>query len=60
MQHGVNRDGKHIHYYFNYSADNVKFTYNHAGGTGLLGGASPGKGQEISLAPWDLAIIEER
>ncbi len=60
VQHGVNRDGKRIHYYFNYSSDNVKFIYAYGGGTGLLRGTSPSKGQEITLGPWDLAIVEER
>jgi beta-galactosidase len=60
VQHGVNRDGKRLHYYFNYSADNVKFNYAYGNGTGLLGGGSPTKGQEILLGPWDLAIVEER
>jgi beta-galactosidase len=60
VQHGVNRMGKKVHYYFNYSADNVKFTYGYNSGTGLLRGTSPSRGQEITLGPWDLAIVEEK
>jgi beta-galactosidase len=60
VQHGVNREGKRIHYYFNYSADEMKFNYSYGDGTGLLRGTARSKGQQISLGPWDLAIIEER
>ena len=60
VQHGTNHMGKRVHYYFNYSADNVKFTYAYGNGTGLLRKTSPAQGQEISLGPWDLAIIEEK
>ncbi|MGB9077515.1 MAG: beta-galactosidase [Terracidiphilus sp.] len=57
--HGVNRLGKALHYYFNYSADSVKFPYGYGDGTGLLRGITRTKGQEITLGPWDLAIVEE-
>jgi beta-galactosidase len=60
VQHGVNREGKRIHYYFNYSADEMKFNYSYGDGTGLLRGTARSKGQQISLGPWDLAISEER
>jgi len=60
VAHGVNRDGKRLHYYFNYSADSVKFTYAYGDGTGLLRGTTRSKGQEITLGPWDLAIVEEK
>lgn len=59
-QHGVNRMGKTLHYYFNYSADPVEFTYPYAAGTNLLGSAAVAKGQRISLGPWDVAIVEEK
>ena len=42
VQHGVNRLGKRLHYYFNYSGAEVKFSYPFAAGTNLLdGGAIP-------------------
>ena len=59
-QHGVNRMGKHLHYYFNYSAAAVKAPYSYAAGTNLLDGKPAAKGAQLSLAPWDLAIIEEQ
>jgi beta-galactosidase len=59
VQHGINRLGKRLHYYFNYSGAEVKVPYAYASGTNLLGGKPVEKSAELSLAPWDLAIVEE-
>ena len=59
VQHGVNRMGKRIHYYFNYSADEAKANYAYGAGTNLLDGKAVAKGAVLTLAPWDLAIVEE-
>jgi beta-galactosidase len=59
VQHGVNRMGKRVHYYFNYSGAEVKVSYSYGPGTNLLDGKSVTNAQELTLAPWDLAIIEE-
>ena len=59
VQHGVNKMGKQLHYYFNYSAADVKVPYAYGAGTSLLDGRSVSKGDVLTLAPWDLAIIEE-
>jgi beta-galactosidase len=59
VQHGVNRLGKRLHYYFNYSAVEAKVNYAYAAGTNLLDGKPVAKAAELTLAPWDLAIIEE-
>ncbi|MGO9338546.1 MAG: beta-galactosidase [Terracidiphilus sp.] len=59
VQHGVNRMGKQLHYYFNYSGAEVKLTYTYASGTNLLDGKSVAHAANFTLAPWDLAIIEE-
>jgi len=56
---GVNRMGRTIRYYFNYSGNPVTFTYRHKGGTDLLGSAAIKPDQEVRLAPWDLVIVEE-
>jgi beta-galactosidase len=58
-QHGVNRLGKRLHYYFNYGSAEVKLTYAYAAGTNLLDGNPAPHGSQLTLAPWDLAIIEE-
>ena len=59
VQHGMNRLGKPIHYYFNYSGSEVRVTYAYAAGTNLLDGKSVANDAELPLAAWDLAIIEE-
>ncbi|MGA8730334.1 MAG: Beta-galactosidase C-terminal domain, partial [Terracidiphilus sp.] len=60
VQHGVNRLGKRLHYYFNYSGSEVKLGYAYGAGTDLLDSNPIAKSEELTLAPWDLAIIEER
>ncbi len=60
LQHGVNRMGKRIHYYFNYSSDSVAVHYAYAAGTNLLDGKSIANAGQMTLQPWDLAIIEEQ
>jgi beta-galactosidase len=59
VRHGVNRMGKPVHYYFNYSASEVKANYVYGAGTNLIDGKMVGKGAILTLAPWDLAIVEE-
>jgi beta-galactosidase len=60
VQHGVNRLGKRLHYYFNYGSAEVELSYTYAAGTNLLDGKSVGKSASLTLAPWDLAIVEEQ
>jgi len=60
VQHGVNRMGKRIHYYFNYSGAEVNLSYSYARGTELIHGKEVSNGADLTLAPWDLAIIEEK
>jgi len=58
-QHGVNRMGHRLHYYFNYSSVAAKVGYAYGAGTNLLDGKPIAHAAQLSLAPWDLAIIEE-
>jgi beta-galactosidase len=58
-QRGINRQGKRVEYYFNYSGAEVSFRYEHAEGTNLLTGKQVAHDVGITLAPWDVAIIEE-
>src|SRR6201998_1902644 len=60
VTHGVNRMGNRIHYYFNYSAGDVKATYAYGAGTNLLDGKQVSKSDALTLGPWDLAIVEEK
>jgi len=59
VQHGINRTGKRVHYYFNYSASPLKFSYAYGDGTDLLDGKAAVHGQEMEVGAWDLAIVEE-
>jgi beta-galactosidase len=59
VQHGVNRMGKRVHYYFNYSGAEAKATYTYGTGVNLLDGKPAAKGAELTLAPWDVEIVEE-
>jgi beta-galactosidase len=60
VKHGTDNAGKVLHYYLNYSGENQTFTYPYEGGTELLSHKPVTKSQAITLAPWDLVIIEER
>jgi len=59
VQHGINRLGKRLHYYFNYSGVEAKINYPYGAGTNLLDGRAVDRAAQLTLAPWDLAIIEE-
>ena len=59
VQHAVNRLGKRLHYYFNYSGAEVHFVYPYADGTNLFDGLHVDKSSQLTLAPWDVAIIEQ-
>ncbi len=60
VQHGINRMGKRIHYYFNYSGEEVKLHYSYGAGADLLNGKTISNAAELTISPWDLAIIEEQ
>jgi beta-galactosidase len=56
---GVNRSGKTLHYFLNYSSAPQAFTYSQHGGSDLLTGKPIANSQTVDLAPWDLVIVEE-
>ena len=56
---GVNRFGRTIRYYFNYSGAPVSFPYRHKAGTELLAARPVKPDETLNLAPWDLVIVEE-
>ncbi len=60
VKHGVNREGKTLHYYFNYSSDPQTFSYPYGSGSDLLTQTTVAASQSITLKAWDLAIIEEK
>lgn len=57
---GLNRLGKRVHYYFNYTGSPASFVYRDGAGEDLLTSKPVGVSQDVTLQPWDLAIIEEK
>ena len=57
---GVNSFGKTLHYFLNYSSAPQSFVYNERSGTDLITGLAAHPSQTLSLAPWDLTIVEEQ
>ncbi len=60
VKHGVNRDGKTVHYYLNYSSAPQTFVYPYGPGSDLLNEKPIAAAQSITVAPWDLAIVQEK
>jgi len=59
-KHGMNRSGKVIHYYLNYSNDSQTLPYPYGAGSDLLTQSAIAHLQQITLKPWDLVIIAEK
>ena len=57
---GVNQRGKTVHYYFNYSASPVHFTYPYGDGNELLLQEAVQKNKQLQLDAWGVKIIEEK
>jgi beta-galactosidase len=60
VRHGTGNSGKILHFYLNYSGEAQKFAYAYGDGDEMLSDGPVGKGQTLTLAPWDVAIVEER
>ena len=58
-KYGVNQKGKRVHYYFNYSAGPGTVQYPHGAGTELLSNKATLRGEQMTLEPWGIKIIEE-
>jgi beta-galactosidase len=56
---GTNGFKRAVHYYFNYAGSEVSFSYPRKPGTELLKGQRVAAGAKLTLAPWDVAIVEE-
>jgi beta-galactosidase len=56
---GVNGFGRTVRYYFNYSGAALSFAYRHRNGTELLSARRLAAGEDITLGPWEVAIVEE-
>jgi beta-galactosidase len=60
VRHGRNRQGKLLHYYFNYSGEEHYVPYGQNNGSDLLTGERVAHGQTLKLKPWDLVIVAEQ
>lgn len=60
LKRGINRKGRNLYYYLNYSSQPATFNYSYPAGTDLLTGLARSQGQQVTLAPWDLIIVEEK
>ncbi len=56
---GINDEGKTIHYYYNYSSQPADILYPYKKGTELISGNKINGQETLTIAPWDLLIIEE-
>jgi beta-galactosidase len=59
VKHGIGRDGRSLHYYLNYSSQSAMLRYTYPAGTDLLTGNAFAPGQQATVAPWDLIIVQE-
>ena len=60
IRKGVGNNGKTMRYYLNYSSGSHTVTYSYPDGVDLLTDKSISHGGQIVLAPWDVAVVEER
>jgi len=60
LRQGISNNGKVMRYFLNFSNGVQKFNYNFNNGTDVLTKNNFAKGDELTLQPWDLAIIEEK
>ena len=59
-KHGVNEQGKTVHYFLNYSAEPATFIYTFKSGHELLLDESLNQNSTIVLSPWGVKIVEEK
>ncbi len=60
VKNGTSNAGRPMHYYLNYSASTQSFVYPYNAGTDVITGKVIAKSAPVTLAPWDLAVVEEQ
>ncbi len=58
-RHGVNAQGKTVHFYLNFSGQGQKFVYPYRSGKDLLAGSPVTERGEVLLSPWGVSVISE-
>jgi beta-galactosidase len=59
VKSGTNTNGEKIYYFYNYSSAPRDFKYPYKKGTELISGNPLNEGQNLSIKPWDVLIVEE-
>ena len=59
VRQALSRDGRVVRFYLNFSGSPQSFAYQHRASTDLLTGEPVADGANVSLGPWDLAVIRE-
>ncbi|MDO3413182.1 beta-galactosidase [Saccharibacillus sp. CPCC 101409] len=57
---GINRAGRKIRYFLNYSGEEAEFEYAYADGRELVSGEDIRHGQSLTLPGWGFAVVEDR
>ena len=59
VKSGVDRGGRNLHYYLNYSREPVAVPYIYKSAQDLLTGPALAQGQTVPIGPWDVVIARE-
>jgi hypothetical protein len=57
LKNGKSNAGRPMHFYLNYSGSTQSFAYPYNAGTDVITGKPITKLANLTLAPWDLAVI---
>ena len=55
---GINKAGKAIRYFFNYSSESKEITHNYPTSKELISGKTVKEGDHVTLPPWGVLIME--
>jgi len=55
----INKDGKIVRFYFNYSKEKISFNYKNENGIEIIENNKVNKNTELLIDPWGFKIIEE-
>ena len=55
---GINKAGKAIRYFFNYSSESKEITHNYPTSKELISGKTVKEGDHVALPPWGVLIME--
>lgn len=60
VKSGINETGNKVHFYYNYSSEELEVEYLQSTGIELISNTSVKKGESYKINPWDVLIIEEK